>query len=91
MTTTDEQIAAGRPFGSAIVVDISATDHTPDDTSRGFYVGVAGNVKVDLEGFEDGKSATGITFIAMPVGLHKIRVSKVYKTGTAATNMLLMY
>ena len=91
MTIFDQQAAESRPYGSAIAIDISSTDHALDNASRGFFVGVTGNVKVDLEGFEDGKSATGITLIAVPAGFSPIRVKKVYKSGTTATDMYAMY
>jgi hypothetical protein len=48
----------------------------------GIYVGVAGDVKVDM------KSSGTVTFKALPVGLHKIGVTRVYATGTTATNLL---
>lgn len=49
------------------------------------YVGVAGNVKVDLVG-------TGtVTFNALPVGFHKICAKRVYVSGTTATNLIGAY
>lgn len=54
--------------------------------TRAIYVGVTGDVKVDLE-----TTGTGITFKAMPVGIHRIRAKRVYATGTTATNLVALY
>ena len=54
--------------------------------TRAIYVGVAGNVKVDME-----TTGTGITFTALPVGIHRLRVKRVYATGTTATNLVALY
>jgi len=67
----------------AEVVDISGGDHTFAITCMGLYVGVAGDVKVD---FAD--VGTAIVLTALPVGFHPMNISKVYQTGTAATNMV---
>lgn len=62
---------------------------TPDDSdeltriTRGIYVGVAGDVKVD---FANGDT---VTFTDLAAGvIHAIAVRKVYSTGTAATNIV---
>ena len=63
---------------------------TPSDTvdltwiSRALYVGVAGDVKVDMA-----DSGTGIVFKAVPAGTFMpIRAKRVYATGTTATNLV---
>ena len=62
---------------------------TPSDTedlevpTRYLYVGVAGNVKVDM------LSGTTITWVTLAAGvLHQLQVRKVYSTGTAATSII---
>jgi hypothetical protein len=60
---------------------------TPSDTVavdfNGFYVGGAGNIKVDLY---DGST---ITLNGVLVGsIYPMKVSKVYATGTTATNLV---
>lgn len=62
---------------------------TPSDTenltqaTRGLYVGVAGDVKVDMA------SGDTITFKTLSAGIiHPLRVRKVYSTGTNATDIL---
>jgi hypothetical protein len=53
------------------------------NVSRALYIGVAGDVKVDM-----GKTGTAIVFKAVPVGILAIRAKRVYATGTTATNIL---
>lgn len=69
-----------------------AFDVTPHDTNdlsyttRGIYVGVSGDVKVDMAG-----SGT-VTFVGMAAGVfHPMRVTRVYSTGTTATNIVGVY
>jgi len=66
---------------------------TPSDTAnlthptRYLFIGGAGNVKVDMLGGE-----LGITLTAIAVGvLHNIAVTKVYSTGTTATNIVAVW
>ena len=68
----------------------------PDDANdltlvtRAIYVGGAGDVKVDLPG-RQGEPATTVTFKAVPVGtLLPIAASRVYATGTTATNLVAL-
>lgn len=75
--------AARDPVAFGVAIDISVTDHTLVITSRGLYVGVTGNVKVDMPG------ATAITFVGLAAGIiHPIRATKVYKIGTTATSIV---
>lgn len=57
-----------------------------DRTASALYIGVSGDIKVDLEG-----SGEAIIFKAVPVGFLPVRVTKVYSTGTTATNILSMW
>lgn len=64
---------------------------TPSDsgsiaTTTALYIGVAGDVTVDLE-----DQGVNITFKAHPVGYMFARVNRVYTTGTTATNILALY
>ena len=69
----------------------SARAVTPHDTNtigstRGLYVEVSGDVKVDMI---DG---TTITFPDLPAAVfHPIAVRRVYATGTAATGIIALY
>jgi hypothetical protein len=70
----------------AAAVDLSSADYTAPGGVRGIYVGVSGDVKVDLV---DG--STGITFVSLAAGVeHAIAVTKIYKTGTTATSVLAL-
>lgn len=77
-------------FGYASFQNAAAV--TPHDTndfaapSSALYIGVAGDVKVDLEG-----SGEAIVFKAVPVGLLRIRATRVYSAGTTATNIVRLW
>ena len=65
----------------------SATDVNGNAlTPRGVYVGVAGDLTVDMA---DG--ITSILFKNVPVGVFPIAVSKIYKTGTGASSLVFLY
>lgn len=75
-----------RPAGHAAAV-------TPNDSndlttySRGLFVGVSGDVKVDME---DGEAA--ILFKNVIAGVvHPIRAKRVYSTGTTATSIVALW
>lgn len=77
---------------SSLDVTKPATDAisiTPSDSTdlskavRGIYVGATGNVKVDMI---DGST---VTFTALAAGvIHPLAVSRVYATGTTASNIV---
>ncbi len=76
------------PVIGAEVANISSTDATPtlSPIARRLYVGVAGDVKVDLA---DGST---VTMPTMAGGVwHFVAVKKVYKVGTAATGLVFGY
>lgn len=64
---------------------------TPHDTNkiavtRGLYVGVAGDVKVDM------LNGDTVTFTNLAGGIvHPLQVDHVYDTGTTATNIVAIY
>lgn len=65
---------------------------TPSNTvdltnvASALWVGGTGNVKVDMTGTD------GVTFTAVPAGtLLKIQVTRVYLTGTDATNIVALW
>lgn len=65
---------------------------TPNDstdlanTTRGVYVGVTGDLKVDTVG------GNTVTFVSLAAGIiHPIRAKRVYSTGTTATSILGVY
>lgn len=74
------------PTGHAAAVTTNNGADLPGGPCRSIYVGVSGDVKVDMAG-----SGTGITYKAMPVGWHPIKVKKIYATGTTATDIIAVY
>jgi hypothetical protein len=71
----------------------SAAAVTPSDSvdlanaaTKGVYVGVSGDVKIDLV-----TGGTAIVFKAAPVGLLRVQAKRVYATGSTATNMVALY
>jgi hypothetical protein len=76
--------ASGPVNGAVAVTPDNSNDLT--NTTRGIYVGGAGNIKVDMA---DG---TTVTFTAIAIGIvHPLRVKRVYATGTTATTILALY
>lgn len=54
--------------------------------TRAIYTGSGGNIKVDMVG-----SGT-VTFVSVPAGaVLPIRISRLYSTGTAATDVIGLY
>jgi hypothetical protein len=54
--------------------------------TRGLYVGVSGDVKVDTLGGDT------VTFVGLAAGvIHPIRAKRVYATGTTATDIVGVY
>ncbi len=76
---------------------------TPSDTAiitppfDALYVGGTGAIKVDTAGTDNlaqgvpADASIGVTFVAVPVGPLAVSVSRVYATGTAATNIVGLY
>ncbi len=86
MAATDQFVGRDRsqPYDSAAAV-------TPNDSAdltyvtRALYVGTAGALKVDMS---DGST---VTFGNVGVGELKVRVKRVYSTGTAASNIVALW
>lgn len=74
----------GRRFEA---VDLSSTDWTPSSNfgteARSLFIGTAGNVKVDGADY-----GTGVTFKVQDGQELHVAVTKVYKTGTTATDIV---
>jgi hypothetical protein len=69
----------------AVTVDVSSADQNIAAGCRGIYVGVTGNVKVDLP------NNSAVIFVAAPVGILPVQATKIYNSGTTATSMLALY
>lgn len=76
---------AGTIAQSAVAVTTHDTnDLTEGAAALGLYIGVSGDVKVDMAG-------TGtVTFKAAPVGFLPVNATRVYATGTTATDILAL-
>ena len=74
---------ADAPASHAVAITPNnSTDLT--EATRGVYVGASGNLKVDMLGGE-----TAIIFVGLAAGLiHPLRVTRVYATGTTATDII---
>ncbi len=70
---------------NATAVDLSTTDATLNPVCRRLYVGTTGDVKVDTVGGQ-----TGVIFKNVPVGYLDVRASKVYRSGTTASNIVAL-
>lgn len=66
-------------------VSVTPNDSTVLVTTRSLFVGVSGNLAVQMA---DGET---ITFTNVPVGIFPIQVDKVLSTGTTATNIIALY
>ena len=71
---------------------VNAVAVTPSDSvdlaiaSRALYIGVSGDVRVDMQG-----GGAAVTFVGVPVGILPIRASRVYATSTTATNIVSLF
>lgn len=68
----------------AIVTPSDTVDLT--DVSRAIYIGAAGTLKVTTEGGETVTIPSGTLSAGTP---HKLRVSRVFATGTTATGIVV--
>lgn len=56
------------------------------NTASALWIGSAGALKVDFE-----NSGEAITFAAVPVGLFRARITRVYATGTVAGSIVALW
>jgi hypothetical protein len=70
------------------MADAVTTSDTADlpHAAEALYIGVTGDVTVDTKG-----GSIGALFKAHPVGYMPMAVTRVYYTGTTATNILALY
>lgn len=71
---------------------VNAFSVTPNDSAdlsistRGLYVGVSGDVKVDTVGGDT------VTFVGLAAGIiHPIRAARIYSTDTTASSIIGVY
>lgn len=83
-------------FYDGETVSLASTDWTPTVTGKNFARGVlcggTGTLKVDFLGTAGTGGQTGITITGVLAGqLLQLCVTKIYKTGTTATNITALY
>lgn len=69
-------------FTNAVTVSLS-TDFVPTYPSQ-LFIGGTGDIKVDTP------ESMGVTFTGVPAGFFPVLVTKVYKDGTSATNIVAL-
>ena len=87
--------AGGLTYADPAIDAAAVTPHDSNDLSvgdgagragcRALYIGVTGNVKVDMVG------GTAVTFANVPVGIFPVSVTRVYSTGTTASSIHALY
>lgn len=65
---------------------ITPNDSATINQTRGLWVGTAGDLTVDMA-----EIGTNITFPNLTVGWHPLKVSKIYATGTAASDIVAVW
>ena len=82
----DLGIAPLYSIGGAAAANLSDTVDLTTSPAKSLYIGGAGNIKVTLI---DGST---VTFSGVPVGtILPVVVTRVFATGTTATNILALY
>lgn len=79
-----QQIPVKANATTAVPVNLGA-DTIPNQPFDALYVGVAGNIKVDMA-----NTGLAVVFSNVPVGMFAVSCTKVYSTanGTTATNLV---
>jgi hypothetical protein len=72
-------------FSNAATVTPSNTEDLAV-TASALYIGVSGHIKVDMEG-----TGEAIVLKSVPVGILRGRFTRVYQTGTAATDIVALW
>ena len=85
--------AKTKPAENAFVITKSDTVNLAqggsDITTRGLYVGVSGDISVEMaDNHGDEKT---VLFIAVPAGVLPIAITRVNSTNTDATDMIALY
>ncbi len=79
----DRGIYYSLAFSSVTPVDLSSAN-TEFTVPAQLYIGETGDIKVDTP------ESTGVTLKTVPVGILPIIVTKVYKTGTSAGEIIAL-
>ncbi len=88
---------AGSPYFGAEAVNLAVTDAAPTllmpdgltpRQPRAIYVGVTGDITVDMA---DGSASALVLKSVLGGQVLNVAVSKIYKVGTVATNLVFLY
>ncbi len=84
------KVSASDPAVDALAFTGTA-DVTLETYSRGVYIGTAGDLKVDMIGFDGNAGVSGVTFASLVAGtILPICISKIYDAGTTASGVILI-
>jgi len=74
------------------VIDVTPADADldPETATNAIYVGVAGDLAVRMKNGTTG-AVIDIVFANLPVGIHKLSVTRINSTGTAATDIVALW
>jgi hypothetical protein len=81
---SEYQVGLGDPYENGAAI----TPHDSNDlsnTTRAIYIGSTGDLKVDLVGGDT------VTLASVPVGVIRLRATRVYSTGTTASDLVALY
>lgn len=81
-----QTVAEPEAYRAAAAVTPNDSADLPGGPCKGLYIGVAGNVTVDMD-----NGGSSILFTAAPVGVLPIVARRVRATGTAATGIVALY
>ncbi len=77
---------SGSSGEDAVAVSPDDSNDLADGATKGLYVGVSGNVKVDMA------NGTTVTFTGLASGIiHPLSVKRIYSTGTTGTSIIAVY
>jgi hypothetical protein len=79
------ELILGNPSHAYDIYALKSDTVDLTNPTKCIYVGVAGDVKVDMVG-----SGT-VVFKAMPLGMYRLQVKRLYSTGTTSTNVMGLY
>lgn len=85
MSNSSVPLLERRNWASAKVVDLSSTNNQFAIPFAGLWIGVSGDVTVDMA-----DSGIQVTFKGVPIGEFRIFGTQIYKVGTSATNILAL-
>lgn len=72
-----------KPYTHGAAVTTSDTVDIPGGPTRALHISVAGTLRVTMGG-------AVVNFPVMPVGIHRLSVTRVHATGTAATGIVAL-